>query len=134
MTAADGGPANHNSSNQMDRAGPRSGFYSNRPLPADTSGISTGILHLNAQDSVVSSLNAAASKHRARLLDRCVREVKNKSIESPDSKPAGLGSAGEHAIDDDLRELQEDCEFIQRTNTGRLAAMSLSLHSEFLNN
>ena len=123
------GSAQHNTLNLLDNAGPRS---SSRPRRSFIHASSVGELEFRSLDSVANSLNTAASKHRARLLDRCVSSIKVQNIKTSDSSTQESGSLDEH-IEDESRELQEDCEFIQRTSIGRLATMSVSLHCDMLN-
>ncbi len=84
-----------------------------------------------AVDDVASSLNSAALKHRARLLNRSVGDIKRKVAAGYLEKESG--PRDDFKDEDDLRELEEDCQFIQRISSGRLTTMSSSLHAESLN-
>jgi hypothetical protein len=115
---------------KFDSTGPRS----SKPNPATNSLASNADNEITSMDCVARSLNAAASRHRARLLDRCISSVgapvdgagKDKYWKKPD-RSKGVSH------EEQLRELQEDCLAMHARMRGRMATMSASLHHNFLN-
>ena len=83
-------------------------------------------------DCVARSLNAAAARHRERLLNRCL------AVEGTPADCAAKGKessarSSDLSHEEQLLQLHEDCHAIHAKMRGRMATMSSSLDHRFLN-
>ncbi len=87
---------------------------------------------IEQSDCVARSLNAAASRHRERLLNRCLaKEGTSIDCAAKGKKKPARGSDVSH--EEQLLKLHEDCHAMHAKLRGRMATMSSSLDHHFLN-
>ncbi len=82
-------------------------------------------------DCVARSLNAAASRHRERLLNRCLASERTPDCAEKGKKRPARSSDLSH--EEQLQLLHEDCHAIHAKMCGRMDTMSSALDHLFLN-